>query len=420
MIHADGHFLDIERDSWEPVLLDPPAPEGGQWAELTPEQDALRKRAREVAITELRPWASHWDESEEFPQRSIDAVRDAGLLDLTIPTEYGGQGYSLLEGVIVIEELARVCVSSAMAVQPYLNGPWRAIHELGTDELKQRLLPSVATGENHFAIGMSEPGAGSAGTDLRTQLVPDGDGFRLTGVKTWMTGGAIADTTIIFGRLPGTEGPYGLGAVVIQGHPDGVSEPVLDPKMGFRGVAEATFRYDDVRIPAEDVLIRPVADSKDGARILVNQFNPERCGNVGMCIGTAQGALDASVGYLRTREQFGRKLSDFQGLQWKIADMAMDIEIARMLLWRAAASGSGGFPEQWPTIMAKLHSSEMVQRVTNDAIQILGARGYSRRWPVERMFRDGRGLAIGGGTAEIMRNMMAGSVLGVRSSQRRG
>lgn len=414
------HFLDIERDSWEPTLLDPPAPEGGMWAELTEEQDALRRRAREVAVAELRPWAAHWDEAEEFPTRSLEAVRDAGLLDLCIPAEYGGQGKSLVEGCIVVEELARVCVSSAMAVQPYLNGPWRAIHELGSPEMRARLLPSVATGENHFAIGMSEPGAGSAGTDLRTELRPDGDGFRLTGVKCWMTGGAIADTTIVFGRLPGTEGPYGLGAVVISGKPEGVSDPEIDPKMGFRGVAEAMFRYDDVRIEPEDVLIFPEADSKNGARILVQQFNPERCGNAAMCIGAAQGALDASVGYLKTRQQFGRTLAEFQGLQWKIADMAVDVEIARMLTWRAARSGGEGFPEQWPTMMAKLHSSEMVQRVTNQAIQILGARGYSRRWPVERMFRDGRGLAIGGGTTEIMRNMLAGTVLGTRTSQRRG
>jgi 3-sulfinopropanoyl-CoA desulfinase len=164
----------------------------------------------------------------------------------------------------------------------------------------------------------------------------------------------------------------------------------------------------------------PNPDTKDGARVLVNQFNPERCGNAAMCVGLGQGALDATIGYLKTRQQFGRHLAEFQGLQWKVADMAMDVEIARMLLWRAARSAEDGFPEQRGTILAKLHSSEMVLRVTNQAIQSLGARGYSRRWPVERMFRDGRGLAIGGGTAEVMRNMLAGLVLDTRMSQRRG
>lgn len=416
----DGYFLDTERDSWEPVLLDPPAPEGGMWNELTPEQDEIRRRAREVAVTELRPWASHWDETEEFPRRSLEAVRDAGLLNLCIPEEYGGQGKSLFEGCLVVEELGRVCLSSAMAVQPYLNGPWRAIHELGSDEMRQRLLPSVADGSSHFAIGMSEPGAGSAGTDLRTELKPDGNGFRLSGVKSWMTGGADADTIIVFGRYPGSEGPYGIGAVVITGRPDGMSEPEIDPKMGIRGVGECTYRFDNVRIEPEDVLIMPNPDTKDGARVLVNQFNPERCGNAAMCVGLGQGALDATIGYLKTRQQFGRHLVEFQGLQWKVADMAMDVEIARMLLWRAARSAEDGFPEQRGTILAKLHSSEMVLRVTNQAIQSLGARGYSRRWPVERMFRDGRGLAIGGGTAEVMRNMLAGLVLDTRMSQRRG
>ncbi|MBV0896128.1 acyl-CoA dehydrogenase family protein [Microbacterium sp. NC79] len=413
-------FLDVERDSWEPVLLDPPAPEGGMWGELTAEQDEIRRRAREVAVTHLRPWAAHWDETEEFPFRSLDAVKDAGLLDLCIPEEYGGQGKSLLEGCIVVEELARVCLSSAMAVQPYLNGPWRAIHELGSDEMRARLLPGVADGSRHFAIGMSEPGAGSAGTDLRTEIRKDGDGYRLSGFKSWMTGGSVADTIIVFGRAPGSQGPYGIGAVVVNGRPEGMSEPHVDAKMGIRGVAECSVRFEDVWIPAEDVLIEPIADSKQGAQILVNQFNPERCGNAAMCVGLAQGALDATAGYLRTRQQFGRHLYEFQGLQWRVADMALDIELGRVMMWRAARSGTAGFPDAWQTMLAKLHTSEMVQRVTNQAIQTLGARGYSRRWPVERMFRDGRGLAIGGGTVEVMRNMLAGMVLGTRVSQRRG
>ncbi|TDV56526.1 acyl-CoA dehydrogenase family protein [Actinophytocola oryzae] len=413
-------YLDSRLDVWEPVDPDPRSadPTVGSWSELTEQERAIRTLAREVADTELRPWAQHWDETEEFPRRSLDAVREAGLLDVTLPTEYGGRGMGLLTGCLVVEELATACLSSAMAVQPFLNGPWRAVYVLGDADQRRRWLPGIATGERHYAIAMSEPGAGTAGTDLRAEMVADGDGYRLHGLKSWITGGREADTIIVFCRLPGTVGPYGIGAVVIEGRPEGMSEPMVDPKMGIRGVAECAYRFDGVRIEPRDVLIAPDPESKRGAEILVNQFNPERCGNSAMCTGLAQGALDASIAHLKARRQFDRPLADFQGLQWKVADMALDVDLARMLTWRAARAAGDGFPPQRETVMAKLFSSEMVQRVTNDAIQIHGARGYSRRWPLERLFRDGRGLSIGGGTAEVMRNLLAGLVLDRRTSQR--
>lgn len=411
-------FLDSDRDVWEPVV---PGPRSAD-PELPAELQAVRATARAVADAELRPWAAHWDETEQFPRRSLDAVREAGLLDATLPVEYGGRGLGPLAGCVIVEELATACLSSAMAAQPFLNGPWRAVYVLGDDEQRSRLLPDVATGHRHYAIAMSEPGAGTAGTDLRAEMRPDGDGYRLHGHKCWITGGREADTMIVFARLPGTVGPYGIGAVVIEGlaeaRPAGMSAPHVDPKMGIRGVAECEYVFDGVRIERRNVLIAPDPASKQGASILVNQFNPERCGNAAMCTGLGQAALDASVAHLKAREQFGRPLADFQGLQWKVADMALDVETSRMLTWRAARSGGDGFPAQRETVMAKLHSSEMVQRVTNQAIQIHGARGYSRRWPVERLFRDGRGLAIGGGTAEVMRNLLAGLVLDRRTSQR--
>ncbi|MGB3441922.1 MAG: acyl-CoA dehydrogenase family protein [Actinophytocola sp.] len=413
-------YLDSLLDVWEPVDPDTRSadPTTGSWSELTEQERAIRALAREVADTELRPWARHWDETEQFPRRSLDAVREAGLLDVTLPTEYGGRGMGLLTGCLVVEELATACLSSAMAVQPFLNGPWRAVYVLGDEDQRRRWLPGIATGERHYAIAMSEPGAGTAGTDLRAEMRPDGDGYRLHGLKSWITGGREADTIIVFCRLPGTVGPYGIGAVVVEGRPEGMSEPVVDPKMGIRGVAECAYRFDGVRVEPKDVLIKPEPDSKQGAAILVNQFNPERCGNAAMCTGLGQGALDASIAHLKARRQFDRPLADFQGLQWKVADMSLDVDIARMLTWRAARAAGDGFPPQRETVMAKLFSSEMVQRVTNDAIQIHGARGYSRRWPLERLFRDGRGLSIGGGTAEVMRNLLAGLVLDRRTSQR--
>lgn len=405
-------------DLWDPLDVRTPAPTGGLWAELTPEQLELRDQARELAETELRPHAHVWDETETFPQRSLDALRESGLLATTVPRAYGGHGKSILEGCIIVEELARACVSSAMVAQPFLNGPWRAIHVLGNDDQRDRYLPGVAAGTRHFAIAMSEPGAGSSGTDLTCELRDGPDGLTLHGVKSWVTGGREADTTIVFCRTPGSRGPYGIGAVLVGRDRPGASPPEPEPKMGFRGVAEVTLRFDGTPVDPADVLVAPDPTSKRGAEVLVHQFNPERCGNAAMCTGVAQIALDDTLAYVSARRQFDRELVSFQGIRWKLADMALQIEVARMLTWRAARTAGDGFPEQYETVIAKLHASEMVQRVTNEAIQLHGARGYSRRWPIERYFRDGRGLAMGGGTAEIMRNLLAGIVTGRRFSQR--
>jgi alkylation response protein AidB-like acyl-CoA dehydrogenase len=406
-------------DVWEPIVASTPIDfDANPWNELDGDQRDLVELARRLADDELRPWAARWDEREEFPQRSYDVLRASGLLGTCVPAEFGGGGRSVFEGCLIVEQLARACVSSAMVAQAFLNGPWRAIHVLGTPEQHARYLPGVAAGTRHFAIAMSEPGAGSAGTDLRAELRPDGDAFTLHGTKCWITGGREADTIVVFCRAPGSSGPRGIGAVLVNRGAPGTGTPIVDPKMGFRGVAEATIVFDGVRIAPEDVLVAPDPESKRGAQILVNQFNPERCGNAAMCTGVAQAALDDSVNHVKARQQFGRTLSGFQGIQWTLADMALDVEVARMLVWRATRSVTSGFPEQRSTILAKLHASEMVQRVTNNALQLHGARGYSRRWPVERYFRDSRGLTLGGGTAQIMRNLLGGIVLGERHSQR--
>ncbi|WP_117000830.1 acyl-CoA dehydrogenase family protein [Desertimonas flava] len=419
MVDATGYF-DEEAEVWHPVDDVPPLDlAAAPWNELSPSEQELVVKARQISHEELAPWAAVWDEEERFPDRSYDVLREAGLLGLTVPSEFGGGGLGVIAGCLVVEQLARSCVSSAMIAQAFLNGPWRAVYVLGTPDQHERYLPGVAAGTRHFAIAMSEPGAGSAGTDLRAELRPDGDGFRLYGAKCWVTGGREADTTVVFCRAPGTHGPRGIGAVLVNRGAEGAAEPVVDPKMGFRGVAEATLRYDGVHIPAADVLVPPDPQSKRGAEILVNQFNPERCGNAAMTTGIGQAALDAAVAHVRRRRQFGRSLSEFQGIQWMLADMALDVETSRLLTWRAARStDASGFPEQRATVMAKLHSSEMVQRVTNQAIQLHGARGYSRRWPLERYFRDARGLTMGGGTSQIMRNLLGGIVLGERHSQR--
>jgi alkylation response protein AidB-like acyl-CoA dehydrogenase len=382
--------------------------------ELTAEQVDLRDRARRLAEVELRPHAAHWDEAEVFPERSYEALRESGLLALTVPTEYGGHGSGFLEACIVLEELARGCMASALVAQMFLNGPPRAIARLGTEEQCRRLLPGVAAGTRYCAIAMTEPAAGSAGLELSTTLRADGPNYRLTGTKCFITGGARADTFLVFCRAEDTTGAAGIGAVIVERGAPGFLPPEVEPKMGGRGVAEATLRFEDVPIPAEDVVIPPDPASRRAAGMLIRQFNPERCGNAAMCVGVAQAAFDDAVAFASERQQFGQAIIDFQGIAWKFADMAVDIETARLLTWRATMTDEDGFPATRETAMAKLFANEMAQRVTNEAIQIHGHRGYTRVYPVERYFRDVRGMAVGGGTTEILRNMIADYVTGRR------
>lgn len=380
--------------------------------------DELRARARQLADTELAPHAATWDDQEVFPERSYQAMRQAGFVGLTVAEQYGGQGRGVAEACVVLEELARGCLASAMTLQMNVNGPPRVIARFGSDEQRERLLPGAANGSRYFAIAMTEPQAGSDGLALATTLTPDGNGYRLDGEKCHITGGARADTFLVFCRAPGTAGPLGVGAVVVEASAAGFQPPEVEPKMGGRGVPEAVLRFDGVHVPAEDVVILPDPSSKRGAGILLRQFNPERCGNAAMSVGVAQAAFDYAAEYAKQRQQFGRRLVDFQGMQWKFADMAVDLEASRLLVQQAASTDDDGFPGTRETMMAKLHANEMAQRVTNEAIQILGHKGYLRRHPVERYFRDARGLGLGGGTTEILRNVIAGEVLGERFSQR--
>jgi alkylation response protein AidB-like acyl-CoA dehydrogenase len=375
-------------------------------------------RATEIAQRDLKRLASRWDENEEFPEETYELLRETGLIGMTVPLEYGGQGFSTLDACLVLEKIAAGCTATAMALQMNVNGPPIAISRLGDEAMKRRYLPGAADGSRYFAIAMTEPSAGSDGTALKTMLAKDGAGFRLSGEKCYITGGARADTFLVFCRADGSRDSRGIGAVVVERDAPGFAEPVVERKMGGCGLAEATLRFDDVPVTSAQILIPPEPESTHGAALLVRQFNPERCGNAAMCIGIAQAALDEALSYASAREQFGRAIIEFQGIQWKLADMALDIEAASLLLRKAAGSGAHDFPNTKSAVMAKLFANEMAIRVTNEALQIHGHRGYAKGSSVERLYRDARGFAVGGGTTEILRNILAAEVAGRRFSQR--
>ncbi len=378
----------------------------------TEDQQALRQLARGVAERSVAPMARHGDETEEFPQGSWDAIRAAELFGITIGEQYGGMGLGDIEAAIVLEELARADVSSAILAQLTFNGPPRAIEHLGSDAMKERWLPIAASGEALFCIGISETEAGSAVGHMRARLTPDGDGYRLNAYKNYVTGGHKSRVCLVWCRFPGSEGTKGIGAVIVDLDADGVSIAGTHEKMGLRATSEAELAFDDVRIEPGDVLLAGDADSNEAFRTLIGHINHERCGNAAMCVGAAQGALEYAITYMNDRVIGGRPLADLQGLQWKIADMATQLEGARLLLKRAVhLAGPHGTPPPLETAMAKTAANLAAKFVCDEAIQLLGGYGYSREYPVERVYRDIRGLCIGAGTVEIQRNFIGTNLL---------
>jgi alkylation response protein AidB-like acyl-CoA dehydrogenase len=384
----------------------------------TDDQAALRALARDVAERELLPNARHWDETEEFPQASWDALKKYDLFAITIGEAYGGMGLGDIEAAIVLEELARVDVSSAILAQLTFNGPPRAIEHLGNDTLKNRWLPTAASGDGLFCIGISESEAGSAVNHMRARLTADGDGFRLNAYKNYVTGGHKSRACLVWCRFPGSEGTKGIGAVVVDLESDGVTCAGTHVKMGLRGTSEAELAFDDVRIEADDVLVRGDPATSESFKTLIAHINHERCGNAAMCVGAAQGALEYAIGYMNDRHVGNRTLADFQGLQWKIADMTIELEGARLLLQRALhLAGPHGTPPALETAIAKAAANIAAKHVCDEAIQLLGGYGFSREYPVERAYRDIRGLCIGAGTVEIQRNFIGKNLLdGMRPS----
>ena len=387
---------------------------------LDPELESFRWQVRKLAEGKFAEKAAHWDESEDFPFENRDTLAELGYLGMAVPVGYGGSETSIVQGAVFLEELARVCFNTALVGQLYLNGPARAIALLGTAAQKQKYLPDVVGGRSLIAIAMSEPGAGSATTDLTTKATQARGGYRLNGQKCFVTAGHLCTHALVFARFGESSGARGIGALIVDRNTAGFAVGKPDRKMGGRGVPEASLFFDDCWVPGEDALVVGDPQTSKTFVAVMRSFGPERVGNAAMCVGLAQGAFDVAKTYAEQRRQFGRPLNEFQGIQWKFADMVTDITAARMLVYGAATHlTEEGFPDPQAAAMAKLYANEMVQRVTNEALQIHGHYGYTHDYPLERMVRDGRGFALGGGTVEILRNTIAANVFGRTFDQRR-
>jgi alkylation response protein AidB-like acyl-CoA dehydrogenase len=377
---------------------------------LSESQEELRALAREIAEREFRPRASRWDENEEWPEENLAVLAKTGFTGLAVPEKYGGMGGGDMEAVLVLEQIGRVCLNTAVVCQLFVNGPPRAITTLGNEDQKERWLPGIASGECLFGIGMTEPDAGSDAMSMRSRVVRKGSEWRLDGYKNMVTGGHKAQAYFVVTRFPADDPARTLGAVLVPAGAKGVSVSKVHKKMGLRGAAEAEIAFDDVVVPDEDVLL--AGDEKGEAmKRIMAQFNHERLGNAAMCTGVAGGALDESIRYAQERIAGGRRIIEIQAIAHKLAEMSTKVEAARLMVWRAATSGDPTAethePDPLAVAQAKWYANVIAQEVSNEAIQIHGGYGYTREFPVERMFRDVRGLAIGAGTIEVQKNLIA-------------
>jgi alkylation response protein AidB-like acyl-CoA dehydrogenase len=381
---------------------------------LTPEQERLRERARALADTVFRERAARWDAAEEYPWDNVKELVKAGFMGLTIPRAYGGPGGSVLDVVLVIEEVARACGVTARIVVEGSLGVVGALTAYGSEAQKRRYFPWVLEGDKP-AIAITEPEAGSAATDLQTRADEAPEGYRLTGEKRWITGAGISRLYLVYCRLGAEPGARGIGGVLVEKDTPGFRIGERDHTMGLRGIPEGRLHFEGCRVPREAVLVGP----PDGFKKLMEAYNGQRLGAATVALGLAQGAYELALAYAGERRQFGRPIGEFQGIRWKLADMAIALDAARLLIYRAAANAGAGFPDALEAAKAKTFAAETAQAVTNQALQIHGAAGYGRGLPLERMARDARMFSIGGGTVEMLRNLIADRLLPTKADFRR-
>lgn len=391
--------------------------------QLTTEQLALQAKARELATEFIGPRAAAVDEAEEYPWDNVNALRDAGFTGMTVPSEFGGPGHSFLDAVLVIEQMAMACgVTGRIAVEANM-GAISAIMAYGTDQQKKLAAEFVLAGDKP-AICITEPGAGSAASLMTTRADRRGNSYVLNGMKHWITGGTVSKLHLIFARVFDEDGnDEGIGGfIAIRDETPGLSFGRREPTMGLRAIPEMEVIFTDMVVDADMVLVPP-SGFRRGFGDLMNAYNSQRVGAGTVGLGIAVGAYELALDFVKQREQFDRPIAEFQGLQWMLADMSVKIEAARSLTYRAAESrGADGspFPDAAMAAQAKIFTAEAAIDVVNDALQMFGAAGYSRRNPLERMYRDVRMFTIGGGTAQILRTIVASRILEMKLPQGRG
>ena len=363
---------------------------------------------RDFATKELEPVAAQIDETGEFPAEQVKKIADLGLMGLTIPEKYGGGGRGKVDFCIAVEELARASAAASAYFRISLSLAVPPIAMYGTDEQKERFLSPQAKGEKLTCFALTEAGAGSDPASLQTTAVRRGDGYVLNGTKLFISIGAEAEIIVVFATIDKSLRHRGITAFVVEKGTPGFSVGKLEHKMGFRGLSAAELLFEDCFVPEENRL----GEEGQGFRIALEALDESRITVGAEAVGIAQAALDASISYAMERQQFGQRIANFQAISWMLADMATQIEAARVLTYYAADLMDKGLPSIKESAMAKLFASEVSSFVTNKAIQIHGGYGYTKDYPLERYLRDAKLTEIYEGTSEMMRMTIARALVG--------
>ena len=374
---------------------------------LSPEHEKFRQKIREFAETEIEPKSSSIDESGEFPFDTMIKLGEMGILGMVVPEKYGGSGYDTISYSIAVEEISRVCGSTGITVAAHNSLGLYPIYLFGNEEQKRKYIPSLASGEKLGSFGLTEPDAGSDAAGTKTTAVLDGDFYVVNGTKTFITNASVGETFVFTAMTDKTKRYKGISSFILEKGMNGFTIGKKENKMGLRGSDTATLIFEDLQIPKENLLGKEGEGFKqfmitlDGGRISIGA----------MALGIAQGAFDKALKYAKEREQFGQPIANFQAIEWKLADMATQIEAARHLIYHSSWLKDKGERFIKESAMAKLYASEVGRFVTYQAIQIFGGYGYLSEYPVERYFRDVKLCEIGEGTSEIQRIVIARELL---------
>jgi alkylation response protein AidB-like acyl-CoA dehydrogenase len=380
---------------------------------LTEDQEALRREIRDFAAREIAPNVSRWDEASEFPADVVKQLGQMGLLGIIFPPELGGAGLGYVDYMLAIEELSAVDGSIGIIVAAHNSLCTNHIFLAGNDAQRRKYIPKLASGEWLGAWGLTEPGSGSDASAARTTAVRQGDHWILNGNKTFITNGHYADVSVVIAVTDKSQGTHGLSAFIVEKGTPGFRPGKKENKLGLRASDTSELIFEDCALPAENLLGELGEGFVDSMRTL----DGGRISIAALALGIGRGALDASVKYVKQRRQFGKAIAEFQGIQWKLADMATELDAARLLTLRAAVLKDAGRRVTQESAMAKLYASEVAVRICDEAVQLHGGYGFIKDYPVEKFYRDVKLCTIGEGTSEIQRMVIGREILKVSPSR---
>ena len=380
---------------------------------LNDEQKRIVALIDDLGKKEFAPKAARWDENHEYPWDNVHILREANILGMTIPEKYGGQERPLIDAVLAIETAAKYCGVTARVIVETNMGALGCIMAYGTEEQRQLVADRILKEGDKPAIAMTEPDAGTALTDLQTTAVRKDNKYIINGTKHWITGGGISMTNLVFARFIEDGQNIGIGGILVDKGTPGFTFGRVEKAMGLRGIPETELIFTDCEVSEENVVVR--GDGNEGFKKLMYGYNGQRVGAAAVALGIAQGAHDLAIEYMQQRKAFGRPISEFQGLQWMMAESEIKLNAARLLIHRAACNARDlpnnvKLPYMDEASMAKAYTGHAALEVTSESLQMFGASGYSQDLPLERMMRDVRMFQIGGGTTQAQLNMIARSV----------